>query len=203
MMFSDRGQAKLALGDCAGANGDYTRSLALDKDPEMDDFNYRGTARLCSGDTQGALEDYRKVVAMKPPRERAKMDVLAFNAWAAGVFAGKKAEADKMLSAQLSAAKPSRGRIDQDCDAAWVLLGHGEMTILTGDAKSLKMRDVDDADAFDSEAFYCSALKHVADGDFGAARTAFTKVLALKMPADDLQTFSRAWLKAMARKPGR
>lgn len=60
-----RGQARLELGDVAGALVDFER--VLEKTPDFIDAHYwRGRAREMLGDTQGAMDDYNLVIETDP-----------------------------------------------------------------------------------------------------------------------------------------
>jgi tetratricopeptide (TPR) repeat protein len=62
--YADRGGARHAKRDLAGAIDDYSKAIELDADPNT--FNNRGSARRARGDLAGAIEDCSKAIELNP-----------------------------------------------------------------------------------------------------------------------------------------
>jgi tetratricopeptide (TPR) repeat protein len=63
--FNNRGAARLAKGDSAGALEDYDEAIRLKPDYAYA-YNNRGAARFNEGDSDGALKDYDEAIRLKP-----------------------------------------------------------------------------------------------------------------------------------------
>jgi tetratricopeptide (TPR) repeat protein len=65
--FSNRGKAKMAKGDQAGADEDLAQAAKLQGSTESaGDFVNRGNAEMAKGDLDGAIADYTKVIELEP-----------------------------------------------------------------------------------------------------------------------------------------
>jgi len=71
--LSNRGLAKMALGDTDGAHEDYT--LAIQADPKNEKaWNNRGLAKRKRGDVDGAIADYTEAIRLAPRYSYAYMN---------------------------------------------------------------------------------------------------------------------------------
>ncbi len=68
--FAARGNARLRLGDTAGAREDYDRALDLEPRDALT-WNHRGLLRLQGGEAARAVEDFSRAVAIAPAFGRA------------------------------------------------------------------------------------------------------------------------------------
>jgi tetratricopeptide (TPR) repeat protein len=70
LAYNNRGTARAAAGDWAGAVEDYNRSISINPDWPKPWYN-RGVARATRGDHAGAIEDFSRAVQLDPKHENA------------------------------------------------------------------------------------------------------------------------------------
>ena len=195
--LSSIGGVELNLNDCAGANKDYSLSIALATTPEIIDYESRAIAHLCLGDLAGAYSDYQMAISMDMKETPPPLfGDLYLNSWAIGRLLGLKDDADKALTSALAATTPEQKTPELTREAAAYFLGQKDASAVTKAAADYTANDKDNpGDLWTANGTYYIGIKQLVDGDNAAATASFQKVIAAKHHFVNEKILAQSWMK--------